>query len=218
MSARNEILGAVRRALGGAAGGLKLANPTVRTISPSRQLNRDEVIARFTERVLEYGTDVRMSTTNKVASVLTDICSAYGMITIAVPQDWPKIWMPHGVQVRKDTGLKPRELDTFDGALTGCRLAIAETGTIVFDGGPRQGKRILTLLPELLICVLVRSDIVESIVDAFDALATGPAAGRVGALTFVSGPSATTDIEFIRVQGVHGPRRMVVILTEAQDH
>src|SRR5205807_9292702 len=101
-------------------------------------------------------------------------------------------------------------LATVDGVVTACRLAIAETGTIVLDGCPDQGPRILTLLPDLHVCVVRADQVVADVPDAIDRLA-----GTTAPITFISGPSATSDIELERVEGVHGPRRLEVVLAGA---
>ena len=108
--------------------------------------------------------------------------------------------------------MSPQELDALDGVLTGCTVAIAETGTLVLSGGPGEGRRALTLVPDLHVCVVQGAQVVETVPEAFDVLrdaATRP-------LTFVSGPSATSDIELKRVEGVHGPRRLVVVIVEEE--
>src|SRR5207302_5030261 len=99
----------------------------------------------------------------------------------------------------------PRELDGLDGVVTGCTLAIAETGTLVLAAGAAEGRRALTLVPDLHICVVGRDRVVELVPEAFDRLGELVRRER-RPLTFVSGPSATSDLELSRVEGGHGPR------------
>ena len=112
-------------------------------------------------------------------------------------------------------GLANEALDTVDGVLTGCCAAIAETGTIVLDGGARQGRRALTLVPDLHLCVVEVDQIVGTVPEAVERLA--PAARERRPFTFISGPSATSDIELSRVEGVHGPRRLEVFIVRGPD-
>ena len=105
---------------------------------------------------------------------------------------------------------RPRALDEVDVVLTGCALAIAETGTIVLDGGPRSGRRAISLVPDYHVCVVEADAIVASVPDAVAALAEAAREGRP--ITLVSGPSATSDIELDRVEGVHGPRTLDVFV------
>ena len=107
-----------------------------------------------------------------------------------------------------------RELDGLDGALTTCRAACAATGTIALDGGPGQGRRALTLLPDLHVCVVRREQIVATVPELVRALRPSAEEGRP--IVLVSGPSATSDIELQRVEGVHGPRRLVVVVERSR--
>ena len=121
-------------------------------------------------------------------------------------------WRIEGVElVADDPPLTARDLDGLDGVLGGCALAIAETGTIVLDGGPASGRRALTLVPDLHLCVVFERQVVAGVPDAIAALGTAAADGWP--ITFVSGPSATSDIELNRVEGVHGPRILEVFVT-----
>jgi L-lactate dehydrogenase complex protein LldG len=130
---------------------------------------------------------------------------------IGVPPGIPIAWRPTGAV--EDYGLTAHELDGLDGVLTGCTVAIAETGTLVLAAGPTEGRRALTLVPDLHICVVYTGQIVETVPEAF-ALLRGL---ERRPLTFVSGPSATSDIELKRVEGVHGPRTLVVLIVDEEE-
>ncbi len=137
-------------------------------------------------------------------------CRARGVRRLAVPSDLPSDWLPRDIEVIPDDDLSHEQLDAVDGVLTGCALAIAQTGTIVLDGGEGQGRRALTLLPDYHLCV-VRADqvvgLVPEAVSRLDPTSTRP-------MTWISGPSATSDIELDRVEGVHGPRTLEVLIVE----
>ncbi|WSG47954.1 LUD domain-containing protein [Dactylosporangium sp. NBC_01737] len=127
---------------------------------------------------------------------------------LIVPDGLPGDWLPDaGDGVVTDDGtLGPRDLDGFAGVVTACAAACAETGTIALDGGPDQGRRAITLVPDRHFCVVRAGQVVRSVPDLLAALTpTRP-------LTLISGPSATSDIELDRVEGVHGPRTLVVLL------
>jgi L-lactate dehydrogenase complex protein LldG len=160
----------------------------------------------FVERVSDYRATVRDA--DEVAALVALVCAEHGARRIAIPAALPDSWRPADLALIEDRGLSAGDLDALDGALTGCALAIAETGTIVLDGGARSGRRALTLVPDLHLCVVERAQIVATLPEAIGALA-----GTPGPFTFVSGPSATSDIELDRVEGVHGPRRLEVLLT-----
>jgi L-lactate dehydrogenase complex protein LldG len=153
----------------------------------------------FCERVADYVATVhRVSSVEKVP-VAGRVVAAPALAREGATTDGPHI--------------APAELDGFDAALTGCALAIAETGTIVLDGGPASGRRALTLVPDHHLCVVREDQIVASVPEAIEALAQAARDGRP--ITFVSGPSATSDIELERVEGVHGPRKLDVFVVSA---
>jgi L-lactate dehydrogenase complex protein LldG len=149
----------------------------------------------FCERVAEYRATVHRVTRDGLDAELLELATGRTGVPPGFPFD--------GVV---DADLSVDELDALDTVVTGCALAIAETGTIVLDGGERSGRRALTLVPDHHVCVVYASDVVASVPDAIAALdGSRP-------LTFVSGPSATSDIELVRVEGVHGPRRLDVVV------
>jgi L-lactate dehydrogenase complex protein LldG len=116
-----------------------------------------------------------------------------------------------GVEIVADEGLSPAALDRADGVLTGCALAIGQTGTIVLDGGRESGRRAVSLIPDTHLCVVRSEQVVALVPEAIERLGER-VRGERRPLTFVSGPSATSDIEFRRVEGVHGPRHLHVLL------
>ncbi len=131
-----------------------------------------------------------------------------GVRRMVVPRGIASEWLPEGVEFVVDDGLSAVELDGVDGVLTGATLAIAETGTVVLQSVPGQGRRAVTLVPDYHLCVVRVEDVVETVSEAFARLQGSAAV----ATTFVSGPSATADIEMTRIKGVHGPRFLDVLL------
>ena len=199
MSARDDILARVRGALRDVPAGEAIEPPAYEP-PPAPSGN---AVARFAERVSDYRATVREA--DDVAATIAQVCGEHEARRLGIPAALP--WRPQGIELVEDHGLSAGDLDELDGALTGCALAIAETGTIVLDGGERSGRRALTLVPDLHVCVVERSQVVATVPDAIRALD-----GARGPFTFVSGPSATSDIELDRVEGVHGPRRLEVLL------
>jgi L-lactate dehydrogenase complex protein LldG len=173
------------------------------------QLAAAERVALFCERAGEYRADVRRVA--DVARAVEEVCRTHGVRRLGVPAGLAADWRPAGVELVEDAGLSPRELDALDGVLTGSTLAIAETGTIALTAGPGEGRRALTLVPDLHVCVVGESRIVELVPEAAARLGELVAADR-RPVTLVSGPSATSDIELSRVEGVHGPRTLVVLV------
>jgi L-lactate dehydrogenase complex protein LldG len=204
--AKSAILARIRAAL-------RDRPPTVEVPRGYRQTTdepRTPVIARFSDRVGEYRATVRSATRAELKTVLEELCRAAGAERLAVPSDLPDDWKPEGLELTPDDGLTAQTLDTLDGALTGCALAIAETGTIVLDGGDTQGRRALSLVPDYHLCVVEADSIVATVPEAVQKLEPAVMEGRP--LTFISGPSATSDIELNRVEGVHGPRTLHVVV------
>jgi L-lactate dehydrogenase complex protein LldG len=201
MNARDAILGRVREALRDVPAG-EAIDPTAYEPPPAPSGN---AVARFAERVSDYRATVREA--DGLAETIAQVCAEHDARRLGVPKGLLEGWRPDGLELVEDDGLSARDLDALDGALTGCALAIAETGTIVLDGGERSGRRALTLVPDLHLCVVECSQVVATVSDAIRALDGGR-----GPFTFVSGPSATSDIELDRVEGVHGPRRLEVLL------
>jgi L-lactate dehydrogenase complex protein LldG len=210
--ARDEILARVRRGLADVPEGERPEDvPVPRAY---REQEPEGTLERFVERVTDYGATVRVVGPDGVAVAIEDACREHGVRSLALPADVPPAWIPLNVAAVLDVDLEPAELDRLGGALTGCALAIAETGTIVLDAGPRQGRRALTLVPDVHVCVVVADQVVDGVPAALRKLAAELRSAR-RPVTFVSGPSATSDIELSRVEGVHGPRRLELIVVQA---
>jgi L-lactate dehydrogenase complex protein LldG len=170
-----------------------------------------ELIERFAERVAEYKAAVRVIAEAELGEAIAAALVARGLRRIVVPADAPEGWVPPAVAALCDQGqLSYAELDACDGVLTGCALGVAQTGTIVLDHGPRQGRRAISLLPDYHLCLVWAEQIVGLVPEAIGRLVGAAHAGRP--LTFISGPSATSDIELNRVEGVHGPRTLEVLI------
>jgi L-lactate dehydrogenase complex protein LldG len=175
---------------------------------------RAEIVERFAERTAEYKAKVSRVNEAELRGAIGQALKARGAEKLVVPPGLPEAWIPNGVEVIRDgdgAQLTNDELDRSDGVLTGCALGIAQTGTIVLDAGEAQGRRALTLLPDYHLCVVREDQIVGLVPEAFAEL-RDTVVGERRAITFISGPSATSDIELNRVEGVHGPRTLEVLI------
>src|SRR5215212_8095297 len=204
--AREAILGRIRSALGEAPPPAEVP----RGYRRGSERGPEEVLDLFAERAGEYRASVHRAVEGRVGELVAKLCSERGARRLAGPDDLPAEWRPSGVELVSGDGLGPHDLDDLDGALTGCALAIAETGVLVLDGGAAQGRRALTLVPDFHVCVVRAGQVVDLVPEAVERLEPAVRAGRP--LTFVAGPSATSDIELNRVEGVHGPRTLRIVI------
>jgi L-lactate dehydrogenase complex protein LldG len=214
-SARETILWRVRRATRDVPEGERPEDVAVeRGYRHEGDASREEIVERFAERAAEYEATVRRVPSDELPDAIEEALARHGVRRLVVPPYLPKEWIPEGVETLRDAA-RPRltneELDASDGVLTGCALGIAQTGTIVLDSGRAQGRRALTLLPDYHLCVVREDQIVSLVPEAFARLEEA-VKGEGRAVTFVSGPSATSDIELERVEGVHGPRTLEVLI------
>ncbi|GIG70404.1 LutC/YkgG family protein [Phytomonospora endophytica] len=205
MSAREEVLARLRTALRDAP----VEPEPVRDYRREGTTDPEELRALLVDRLRDYKATVHETTPDGLPTTLSAVLA--DATVLAVPADLPVEWLAgHTGEVRADPDVPG--LDTSDAVLTGAAVAIAETGTIVLDAGPAQGRRALTLVPDRHVCVLFAEQVVATVPEAIARLRS-PASP----LTWISGPSATSDIELRRVEGVHGPRRLDVVLVGAAD-
>jgi L-lactate dehydrogenase complex protein LldG len=204
--AREQILARIRIATATAD-----ALPIERAYLPTHTPATTDLARLLAENLTDYRAHVHHTHAPDLPALITRLLTEHAGHTpprLVIPDAIPATWIPAGIEALTDTPpLTPAQLDAADAVITTCTLAIAETGTLILEAGPGQGRRILTLIPDHHICVIPSSHhIVASLPHAIDRLdPTRPQ-------TWIAGPSATSDIELDRVEGVHGPRRLDVIL------
>jgi L-lactate dehydrogenase complex protein LldG len=217
--AQDDILRRIKMALHDVPAGERPDDvPVAREYRQAGSATQAELIERFTDRLVDYKARVALTAEADLGSSIAAACASRGVLWLVAPADLPESWAPAGVELLRDSGgaLSNEQLDTSDGVLSGCALGIAQTGTIVLDGGPTQGRRVLTLLPDYHLCIIRADQIVELVPEAIARL--GPAVREQRRpITLISGPSATSDIELSRVEGVHGPRTLEVLIVVAND-
>jgi L-lactate dehydrogenase complex protein LldG len=172
-------------------------------------------VERFCAMVRDYGAGVHRTTARELPDTLGRLIAERGLRRLVIPPDLPPNWRPEGFELLEDRDLDLAVLDGIDGVVSGCATAIAQTGTIVLDGGARSGRRAITLVPDHHLCV-VESDQVVGLVPEGLAGVAPSVAERAAPITLVSGPSASSDIELNRVEGVHGPRHLEVVVVEPE--
>ena len=216
-AARDEVLARIRTALGDSApadpvpgGHAPPADPAPRAYRTSGDLGAGLLLDLLAERLRDYGCTVRRTAPGEVMTAVGEALIRRGAHRIVVPSGLGLTGLPAGTEAVADDGLSPAALDGVDGVITGAAVAIAETGTIVLDGSPDQGRRALSLVPDYHLCLVRAHQVVGLAPEALARLDPGRP------LTWISGPSATSDIELDRVQGVHGPRTLEVILVEPE--
>ncbi len=203
--AKTEMLARIRVALADAAPPPAIPRAYQQTDARSRATLLDEFVARLRD----YRARVSPVTPRELVPAIAGACGEYGLKQLAAPVDLPLTWVPSAITLRHDEPpLTTMELDACAGVVTGCALAIAQTGTILLNGGPTQGRRALSLLPDVHLCVVYAAQVVSSVPEGI----AGVAATSKRPITLISGPSATSDIELSRVEGVHGPRTLHVFL------
>ncbi|MEZ0095485.1 lactate utilization protein C [Streptacidiphilus sp. EB129] len=204
---RETVLNAIRAALADVP-----PDETPEQVPVPRDYRRShagpDLTALFAERVADYRATVVTASAAEAPERIAGLLAARGVGRLVVPPGFPDELLPQGPWLRlgDDPPLGTAELEAADGVLSTAAAAIAVTGTVVLDAGPGQGRRVLTLLPDYHLCVVRAEQIVGDVPEALARL--DPARP----LTFVSGPSASSDIELDRVEGVHGPRTLHVLV------
>jgi len=206
VDSRERILAAVRSATRDAIDPAPTRD--YRTEVDDRELAGRDLVELFVERVDDHRAEVHVVDTAELPLRVGQVLGAHKVRSLVVPHDVDARWLSttHARLVRDDPSVTAQQLDDVDAVVTGCAAAVAVTGTIVLDSGPRQGRRAITLVPDLHLCVVPAEAVVGSVPEAVRRL------DPRRPLTWVSGPSATSDIELDRVEGVHGPRTLVVLV------
>ncbi|HET9094031.1 MAG TPA: LUD domain-containing protein [Solirubrobacteraceae bacterium] len=224
MSDRELVLGRIRSALADVPAGEPSAWSWADDPDPGAAYRRggtDEdpsaLAERFLDRCGDYSATVSRCEEASLVAALAAVCERHGVDRLVVAPGFDARRIPPGVTVQgDDPPLSVERLDASHAVLTGCAVAIADTGTIVLDAGPGQGRRALSLVPDLHVVVVDVDRIVSGVPEGIEALASAVAQRRP--LTLISGPSATSDIELTRVEGVHGPRRLEVLVVAPSAH
>jgi L-lactate dehydrogenase complex protein LldG len=211
MTARDEVLRRIRTALTPGPDGTGSAAPQP-AVPPGgyrtrSDLNSAALLDLLADRLSDYRALVRRASPATLETEVSAALAQRGARRIVVPSGL-RVSLPADAEVIVDQGLTAADLDSVDGVVTAAAVAIAETGTIVLDGGPDQGRRAISLVPDYHLCIVTADQVVHLVPEAVARLA----ATAAGPLTWISGPSATSDIELERVEGVHGPRTLEVIL------
>lgn len=202
-AARTEILRRI-----GEAGTFSTVTPDPLPAEAPREVA--QIVDQFAEYAADYKATVLRVEFPQLKEAIAEQLRTRAKTSVVVPADFPADWMDADLPITRDEGLATSDLATFDAVMTGCALAIAETGTLVLDAGFAQGRRALTLIPDYHLCLVFERQVVDSVPEAVAKLEAAVREGRP--LTWISGPSATSDIELSRVEGVHGPRVLDILL------
>ncbi len=214
-NSKKEMLDTIRKAISDVPEAEKPGDIEIlRMYMQEGNLPGTEIVHLFMERVGEYQATVKQVGKKDLVDVVDERCQKHSVNRLVVPEGFPKEFLPTSVTPLFDFIDKPLshlELDESDGVITTCAHAVAQTGTIILNAGNGQGRRALTLVPDYHLCLVHQDQILHLIPEGFKAL-EGSVKKERRPITFISGPSATSDIELSRVEGVHGPRRLDVII------
>jgi L-lactate dehydrogenase complex protein LldG len=208
MSSREQVLERIRRATANGAADIATRYAAMdRGYIRAGTLGPRERIALMIERLREYDAEVVETAPGSIPQAIADQLAASAHQTFVAPPGLPAAWLAPGFDWKIDRGLSTQEIEKSDGVVTGSFCGIADSGTIVLHHSETEGRRLISLLPDWHLCVLRASDVVETLPEYFARCTQPP---RLA--TYISGPSATADIEMTRIKGVHGPRFLHVVL------
>jgi L-lactate dehydrogenase complex protein LldG len=214
VSARDEVLARVRGATADVTTRPADRAPEPVPVAEGASAGAEETLDLFARNVADYRAEVVRVGPEGVAAAVADALREHGCRTVVLPDGLDPSWRQAVAEVAQvvteSQAATPRDLDALDAVVTASAVGVAVTGTIVLDHRVVQGRRELSLVPDVHVCVVRADQVVHDVPEAVARLR--PEAGRARPLTWVSGPSATSDIELERVEGVHGPRTLVVVL------
>lgn len=212
---RQQVLRRIRAALGGTRAEAEAIEAEWagidRTYRRRGELDGSAVVDELEDRLRDYDAHVERVAPGELSAKISELLTARGVRTLVVPEGLEQelgAQLPDGFEFVEDKTFTAQDLDRFEGVITGCTVAISQTGTLILQNVPGQGRRAPTLVPDYHLCVVRGEDVVETVPQAIERLQSTAAL----ATTFISGPSATADIEMTRIKGVHGPRFLDVVL------
>ena len=209
--ARAEILGRIRRAIGSPAVAREPEYATIpRHYQQAGALGLEERLELFKSRLEDYGCGCVRSTAAEVPGTISRLLTSRVRQRLIVAAGLQAEWLPTTPELIRDKGLSDVDLDQCDGAITGCTVAIARTGSIVLCHDAHEGRRALTLIPDYHLCIVGAEQVVETVPEGL----RHPRVASAPLVTTISGPSATADIEMTRIKGVHGPRTLDVVIVD----
>jgi L-lactate dehydrogenase complex protein LldG len=215
-SSREQILGRIRAATPDAPDSVNEAlrdwSGLPRDYVRGGTLSAASAVELMIHRLREYDAETAECTPEELPATIAALLARSGRRTLVAPEGIPGDWLTQGFEWKIDRGLAVSEIERADGVLTACFCGVADSGTIVLHHSAAEGRRVLSLLPDWHLCILRASQVVETLPEYFDRCPEPPAL-----VTWISGPSATADIEMTRIKGVHGPRFLNVILVRDQD-
>jgi L-lactate dehydrogenase complex protein LldG len=207
-AAKEDILDRIRQATGGSSITGEVEYESIsRNYRQAGVLDAAARVELFIDRLADYGSAVYRCSETEIAQTVAGILTEHSKTGLLVPRDLPRTWLPDGFYFFRESP-DYAEVDSSEGVLTDCALAIASTGTIVLRHAPGEVTRALSLIPDYHLCIVFPNQIVETVPEGIRQMSSFASLP----ITTISGPSATSDIEMTRIKGVHGPRTLEVIL------